>query len=147
MSKINSLKKGDMVSAKKFSGEEFLGLYEHGYDCGDHCIFDGVKKYCVKHNTVKKATPEQEEIIKETIIKPLREEKKRKAAEARRNERERLRLEELIEALETEIADLETEMCKPEYVSDIKALNRMDTRLRAAKAELDDAYDAWAELG
>ena len=86
MSKINSFKKGDMVSAKKLSGEEFLGLYEHGYDCGDHCIFDGSKKYCVKHNTVKKATPEQEEIIKETIIKPLREEKKRKALEAQKQQ-------------------------------------------------------------
>ena len=86
MSKINTFKKGDMVSAKKLSGEEFLGIYEHGYDCGDHCIFDGSKKYCVKHNTVKKATPEQEEIIKETIIKPLREEKKRKALEAQKQQ-------------------------------------------------------------
>ena len=84
MTKNNDFKKGDMVSTKKLTGETFLGIYEHGYDCGDHCVFDGKKKYCVKH--VKKATPEEEEIIKETIIKPMREEKKRQAMEAKKQE-------------------------------------------------------------
>lgn len=88
MTKLNKFKKDEMVSAKKFNGEEFLGLYELEYDCGDHCIFDGAKKFCVKHNAVKKATPEEEEIIKETIIKPMREEKKRKALEELKKEQE-----------------------------------------------------------
>lgn len=86
MGKINKFNRGEMVRAKKLNGEEFLGLYEHGYDCGEHCVFDGTKKYCVKNNAVKKATPEEEEIIKETIIKPMREEKKQKALEAQQQE-------------------------------------------------------------
>ena len=81
MGKSNKFKKGDMVNAKKVNGEHFLGIYEYEYDCGDHCVFDGNKKFCVNHNAVKKASTEEEEIIKENIIKPMREEKKKKLTE------------------------------------------------------------------
>lgn len=109
MAKSNKFKKGEMVSAKKLNGEEFLGIYEHEYDCGDHCIFDGAKKFCVKHNTVKKATPEEEEIIKETIIKPMREEKKRKALEELKKKQEEELEEEDMETLASEPTDEELE--------------------------------------
>ena len=81
MTKLNKFKKDEMVSAKKFNGEEFLGLYEHEYDCGDHCVSNTTIKFCVHKNKIKKATPEEEEIIKETIIKPMRNAKKQKELE------------------------------------------------------------------
>jgi hypothetical protein len=109
MSKTNKFKKGEMISAKKFSGESFLGIYELEYDCGDHCIFDGNKKFCVKHNTVKKATPEEENIIKETIIKPMREEKKRKALEELKKKQEEELEEEDVETLASEPTEEELE--------------------------------------
>ena len=112
MAKSNKFKKGEMVSAKKLNGEEFLGIYEHGYDCGDHCVFDGEKKFCVKHNTVKKATPEEEEVIKETIIKPMREEKKRKALEELKKKQEEELEEEDVETLASEPTDEELEEAK-----------------------------------
>lgn len=81
MAKSNKFKKGDLVSAKKLNGENFLGIYDHEYDCGEHCIQTLDKKFCVKHNTVKLATEEEQNVIKETIIKPMREANKKKALE------------------------------------------------------------------
>jgi hypothetical protein len=107
MAKTNRFKKNEMVRAKKSDGTHFLGLYEHEYDCGDHCVFDGEKKYCVKHNSVKKATPEEEETIKETIIKPMREEKKRKALEAQKQQELE---QEDVEILAAEPTDEEEEV-------------------------------------
>ena len=86
MAKSNKFKKGDLVSAKKLNGESFLGVYDHEYDCGDHCIHTLDKRYCVKHNAVKLATEEEEAIIKETIIKPMREANKKKAQEKAQEE-------------------------------------------------------------
>ena len=86
MGKSNKFNKGDLVSAKKLNGEAFLGIYDHMYDCGDHCIQTLGKKYCVKHNAVKAATDEEETIIKETIIKPMREANKKKALEKAQEE-------------------------------------------------------------
>ena len=107
MAKSNRFSSGDLVSGKKWNGEHFIGVYEHEYDCGDHCVFDGEKKYCVKHNSVKKATHEEEETIKETIIKPMREEKKRKALEAQKQQELE---QEDVEILAAEPTDEEEEV-------------------------------------
>lgn len=88
MSKLNKFKKGELVSAKKLNGEKILGIYQYEYDCGDHCISIGTKKYCVQKNPVKKATEEEEKIIQETIIKPMREAKKKAAEELRKAQEE-----------------------------------------------------------
>jgi hypothetical protein len=63
--KINFIK-GDCVSAKKWSGEEFLGIFEYTYDDGSYCVMDAsnnrhfnVLKGCIKH-----ATEEQEKTIR-----------------------------------------------------------------------------------
>ena len=82
MAKVDSYKKGTMVSAKKFTGEEFLGLYQHSYDDGSHCVSDGNKNWCCHHKDVKLANEEESKIIQETIIKPQREAEKRKKLEA-----------------------------------------------------------------
>ena len=61
-----NLVKGNFVSAKKWSGEHFLGVYEYTYDDGSHCVLEvstykcfNVRKGCIKH-----ATEEQEKEIK-----------------------------------------------------------------------------------
>lgn len=74
-------KKGAMISAKKFNGEEFLGVYQYTYDDGSHCVSDGTKKWCCKPRDVKPANDEESKIIQETIIKPQREAEKRKRLE------------------------------------------------------------------
>jgi hypothetical protein len=86
MSKKNRFKKGDFVSGFRFNGEKFVGVYEHEYDCGDHCVSNASIKFCVKSNKIRKATPEEEEEIKETIIKPLREARKKKELESKNNQ-------------------------------------------------------------
>lgn len=88
MSKLNKFKKGELVSAKKLNGETILGIYEHEYDCGDHCVSTGDKKFCVSEKSVKKATDEEEKIIQETIIKPMREAKKKLAEELKKSQEE-----------------------------------------------------------
>ena len=101
MAKVNYHKKGTLVSAKKFNGETVLGIYEHSYDDGSHCISDGQKKWCINPNDLRLANEEETKIIQETIIKPRREaEKKRKAEEeaARAAQQEELTEEDLEEA-------------------------------------------------
>ena len=81
MSKVNYHKKGTLVSAKKFNGETVLGIYQHSYDDGSHCISDGKKQWCINPKDLRLANEEETKIIQETIIKPQREaEKKAKAA-------------------------------------------------------------------
>jgi hypothetical protein len=112
MAKVNYHKKGTLVSAKKFNGETVLGIYEHSYDDGSHCISDGQKKWCINPNDLRLANEEETKIIQETIIKPRREaEKKRKAEEAaaRAAEQEELTEEDLEEAAEESTTDQEEE--------------------------------------
>lgn len=74
----NKFFKGDLVSGKKWNGEHFIGVYEYEYDCGDHCITDGQKEYCIKHNDCHKANDEEAEIIRETILKTIKDKNKKK---------------------------------------------------------------------
>lgn len=63
------LVKGDYVVAKKWSGEEFLGVYEYHYEDGEHCIMDVKthKRFCAHKGDVKLANEEQEKNIKQMI--------------------------------------------------------------------------------
>ena len=82
MAKVNYHKKGALVSAKKFNGETVLGIYQHSYDDGSHCISDGKKKWCINPKDLRLANEEETKIIQETIIKPQREAEKKAKAEA-----------------------------------------------------------------
>lgn len=68
--------KGDSVNAKKWSGTSFLGIYEHMYDDGSHCVLDVVsgKSFNVHPTDVKEATEEEakeiKRIAKENNVKP-----------------------------------------------------------------------------
>lgn len=68
MAKLN-LVKGDHVVAKKWSGEEFLGLYEYNYLDGSHCIFElgSHKRFNAKPKDVRLPSEDEEKEIKRLI--------------------------------------------------------------------------------
>ena len=72
MAKSNRFASGDLVSGKKWNGDSFLGVYEHEYDCGDHAVFDGEKRFCVHKKDCHLANDEEATIIKETILKNMK---------------------------------------------------------------------------
>lgn len=63
------LVRGDHVVAKKWSGEEFLGVYEYGYLDGSHCIFavGSNRRFNAKPNDVRLPTEEEEKEIKRIV--------------------------------------------------------------------------------
>ncbi len=64
----------------------------------------------------------------------------------RRREREKLKLEEEIGTLEAEIEKLEAKMCLPENFTKHELLAEWEQKVRTAKTELEEKYDAWMEL-
>lgn len=68
MAKHNFVK-GDCVRAKKWSGESFLGMYEHTYDDGSHCVVDPStgKRFNVLKPQLKMATDEEAKEIKRLV--------------------------------------------------------------------------------
>jgi hypothetical protein len=74
--------KGDSVNAKKWSGTSFLGIYEHMYDDGSHCVVDATtgKRFNVHHDDVKMASEEEakeiKKLSKENNVKPREDDTK-----------------------------------------------------------------------
>ena len=67
--KKNTFTKGDLVSAKKWSGEHFLGIYMHSYDDNSHLVKDAKTKreFNVLKGNVKHASEEEEKEIKQLL--------------------------------------------------------------------------------
>lgn len=88
--------KGDCVTAKKWNGEEFIGLYEFTYDDGEHCIIDVKtnKRFCSHNKDVKLASDSEAKEIKQ-----LAKENKTKPMENISTTTETIDNEELEEAL------------------------------------------------
>ena len=63
------LAKGDCVSAKKWSGEQFLGIYEHTYDDGSYLVRDVklMRDFNVHKGQIKHASEEEEKQIKQLL--------------------------------------------------------------------------------
>lgn len=70
--------KGTCVRAKKWSGEEFFGVFEYTYEDGSHCVLDvsTTKRFNVKKDDLTLANEEEEKDIKK-----LMKEKKLKVGE------------------------------------------------------------------
>ena len=66
-----TLVKGDHIVAKKWSGEEFIGIFEYGYQDGSHCVVEVStnKRFNVKAKDVVRYTNEDEEKEIKKIIK------------------------------------------------------------------------------
>lgn len=68
--------KGDYVNAKKWSGASFLGMYEHCYNDGSHCVIEAStgKRFNVLAGKLKAANEEEvkeiKRLVKENDIKP-----------------------------------------------------------------------------
>lgn len=122
---------------------------------------DGIKEYLGKYDyyVEKKAEiqsgkaylremKEQKESSTDKVLSAAeeRELKKKREAEERRLTRESERLESLIEALETEIAKLDEEMCSPDNLTDIEKLGKLDASSKEKKEELEEAMEAWEEV-
>lgn len=101
MAKTYKFSKGDLVSGKKWNGEHFIGVYQYEYDCGDHCIFDGNKQYCIHKKDCHTANEEEQELIKENIVKPMRE--KAKTAKKAKQEENQTNDDELETLLTEEV--------------------------------------------
>ena len=67
MARLNKFKSGDYVSCKKLNGEEFVGVYSHEYDCGDHLVKDGDREFCIRKDDCRMATDEEAEKLKTSI--------------------------------------------------------------------------------
>lgn len=67
------LTKGDCVSAKKWSGEQFLGIYEHTYDDGSYLVRDVklMRDFNVHKRQIRLATEEEEKQIKQLLKEPI----------------------------------------------------------------------------
>ena len=65
MAKIN-FSKGDCVKGKKWSGAEFLGMYEYTYDDGSHCVLEVStgKRFNVKEKELQLANEDETKEIK-----------------------------------------------------------------------------------
>ena len=52
----------------------------------------------------------------------------------------------LIAELETDIEELQSKMCMPQYFSDHAKLGELNSLIEDKKAELSKVYDSWMEL-
>ena len=103
MAKTNYFTNGDLVSGKKWNGEHFIGVYVHGYDCGDHLITDGNKEYCIHKKDCHHASEEEAKVIKETIVKAMKD------ADKASKKSKKKEVEEEPELTEDELEEMLTE--------------------------------------
>jgi hypothetical protein len=103
MAKTNRFASGDLVSGKKWNGEHFIGVYEHEYDCGDHAVFDGEKHFCINKNDCHPANEEEAKVIKETIVKAMKD------ADKASKKSKKKEVEEEPELTEDELEEMLTE--------------------------------------
>ena len=106
MAKTNRFASGDLVSGKKLNGEHFIGVYEHGYDCGGHAVFDGEKHFYINKNDCHLANEEEAKVIKETIVKAMKEADKASKKSKKSKKKE---VEEDPELTEDELEEMLTE--------------------------------------
>jgi hypothetical protein len=83
--------KGNHVVAKKwYAHDEFLGIYEYGYQDGSHCVREikTNKRFNVKPKDIRNPTNEEEEEIKKLLKKRkvLLKEMKKEVTEEKNSE-------------------------------------------------------------
>ena len=78
-------------------------MYEHEYDCGDHLVFDGEKRFCVHKKDCHLANEEEAKVIKDTIVKAM------KGADKASKKPKKKEVEEELELSEDELEEMLTE--------------------------------------
>ncbi|MGN0659071.1 MAG: ribosomal protection-like ABC-F family protein [Emergencia sp.] len=130
-----------ILELEKDGLREYLGTYD--YYVEKKASIESGKKYLKEMSEEKESRPEQDAPLNSAQERAL---KKKKEAEERRLAREKERLEQLIEKLETEISENEARMCLPENLTDHQLLTELDEKNVKCKEELEDAYEKWMEL-
>ncbi len=126
--------------------ENYLGTYDYYVEKKQQQISSG-KKYLEEMSSKSQeengqATEEQPEMSSAE----RRRLQKEKEAEERRLRRHREALESEIQALETEISELENRLCMPEIITDHVKLAEISKELTEKKDELDERYEKWLQL-
>lgn len=83
---------------------------------------------------------------KDLSVSEQRRLKKEEETRKRRIKRQQEQAEEKIEVLESSIADVEEELCRPEIMTDAGRLKELSEKLDSLKEELADEYERWMEL-
>jgi len=130
--------------------ENYLGTYDYYVEKKQEQIQSG-KKYMetlsVKGGvSAEKKTAgalEEEDGLSSAERRKLQKEKE---AQERRTRRQREALEKAIETLEEEIADIESELCREENVTDHVKLAELSQMLADKKEKLEESYENWLIL-
>ena len=130
--------------------ENYLGTYDYYVEKKQEQIQSG-KKYMetlsVKGGvTAEKnvqAAPQAEDTMSSAERRKLQKEKE---AQERRTKRQREALEKTIETLEEEIAEIEADLCREEYLTDHVKLAELSQMLADKKEKLEETYENWLIL-
>lgn len=127
--------------------ENYLGTYDYYMEKKQQQIKSG-KKYLeelsgkVQEASAKEPAPS----VSSVSAAERRRIQKEKEAEERRLRRHREALEAEIGALEKDIKDLESELCREEVITDRVKLAEISKSLTEKKDSLDEKYEKWLEL-
>lgn len=92
------------------------------------------------------ASKEKESGEESLSVNEQRRLKKEEEARVRRQKRQQEQSENKIQELETQIAELEEELCRPEIMTDHVKLRELSDKLDALKDDLSAEYDNWLQL-
>ncbi len=120
---------------------EYLGTYN--YYVEKKASIDSGKKYLQELSEEPKKENHSQAALSAAEQRALN---KQKEAEERRLRRQKEQLEDEINTLENEIAELEAEMCKTENISDHQLLGELDKKAKEKREKLEEAYDKWLLL-
>lgn len=121
----------------------YLGTYDYYVEKKQQQIQSGRKYMETLTETERGDTEKKPENLSAAEKRRIQKEKE---AEDRRLERQKKALEEKIGTLETEIAELEKEVCLEENMTDHVKLTAISNELSSKREELENAYDSWLQL-
>ena len=127
--------------------ENYLGTYDYYMEKKQQQIKSG-KKYLeeLSGKSQEASAKEPAPSVSSVSAAERRRIQKEKEAEERRLRRHREALEAEIGALEKDIKDLESELCREDVITDRVKLAEISKSLTEKKDSLDEKYEKWLEL-
>lgn len=127
--------------------ENYLGTYDYYMEKKQQQIKSG-KKYLEELSGKSQEASDKEPApsVSSVSAAERRRIQKEKEAEERRLRRHREALEAEIGALEKDIKDLESELCREDVITDRVKLAEISKSLTEKKDSLDEKYEKWLEL-
>lgn len=112
---------------------QYIGKFDYYFEKRAECAIKG-------HDSCRRFDGNK------TFSEEERMRRKKEQAEERRRERRRESLENEIDALEDEIAEIEAMMCSEENLRDAAFLNECERERKEKERRLDEDYEEWYEL-